>query len=139
MTSLIYSSRADKAIIAHEESMLDLYSKHIHPLEPFFRSCGCTVKTGLMWKTFPSDAKSLRRVPFRNGYECYVFCFIEKDGGEVRIRSSDGEADDYPLSAAWMVTSLHRRWWDLKAQMFTDTDVVDADMEEFLSLLRQEH
>lgn len=55
-----------------------------------------------MWKYFPMDTVILQRGSSQNGYQCFVYCVVQKDENEARIGSIDGEAGYYPLSTAWM-------------------------------------
>lgn len=97
---------------------------------------GYSVKVGLMWKYFPRDTVILQRGSFQNGYQCYVYCMIQKDGNEVRIDSIDGEADYYPLSTAWMISYIFRKFFKLNVELYSDTDDVDVDLNGFLSQLQ---
>ena len=137
MISTTYSHQSDNAIYTHEETMLDLYTQQIKNYEPSFQAYGCTIKTGLMWKLFPSTSKSFSRKQIQDGYECYVYCSIEKDGDTVYIKSNDGEADYYPLSTAWMISAARRRWFSLKVRLFSDVDdvAICQELNEFILLL----
>lgn len=46
-------------------------------------------------ENFAGDTIMLQRGSFRNGYQCYVYCEVQKDGKEVRIDSTDGGGDIY--------------------------------------------
>jgi len=137
MISFYYSNRLDNNIFEHEESMLIAYTLFVKEYEAFFKSYGCSIKTGLMWKRLSSEAQEFQRGQFQNGYECYVYCSIEKDGREVRISSNNGEVDYYPLSTAWLITSIHRSWWRLKVHLFTGIDTAAInDVNEFKYMLQ---
>ena len=90
----------------------------------------------LLWNYFPRDTVILQRGSFQNGYQCYVYCVVQKDGNEVRIGSIDGEADYYPLSTAWMISSIFRKFFKLTAELYANTDDADADLNDFLSQLK---
>lgn len=66
-----------------------------------------------------------------------VLCVLcsSKDGNEVRIGSIDGEADYYPLSTAWMVSSIFGKFFKLNVELYANTDDADADLNDFLSQL----
>ena len=89
-----------------------------------------------MWKYFPRNTVILQRGSFQNGYQCYVYCVVQKDGNEVRIGSIDGEADYYPLSTAWMISSIFRKFFKLNAELYANTDAADADLNDLLSQLQ---
>lgn len=62
---------------------------------------------------FLKKEHSASRLPFKNGYECYIYCEVQKDGKEVHIESNDGEADYYALSASWIISSIERSFLKL--------------------------
>ena len=59
------------------------------------------MEVGYGWENFLKKEHSTNRLPFKNGYECYIYCEVQKDGTEVRIGSNDGEVDYYVLSVSW--------------------------------------
>ena len=61
--------------------------------------------------------------------------YLEKAKKYMRIGSIDGEADYYPLSTAWMVSSIFRKFFKLNAELYVNTDDADADLNDFLSQL----
>ena len=132
MKRMRYTDQIDGEIISHENRMLAVYLKKIKKYEPFFAESGCSLQVGLMWQYFPKDTVMYQRVDFRNGYQCYVYCVVQKGGNEVYVDSADGEAGYYSLSAAWMISSISRRNFRLCAELYTDTDDADADLNAFL-------
>ena len=136
MKNKVYTKEIDNQIISHENQMLALYNKKIKKYMPLFEKNGYYLKTGLMWKCFPKDTVILQRGRFHNGYECYVYCVVQKDGNEVRVDAIDGEADYYPLSTAWMVSSIVRKFFKLKVELYANTDDADADLSDFASQLK---
>ena len=130
---MVYTKGIDNQIISHENQMLVLYNKKIKKYMPLFEENGYYLKMGLMWKYFPRDTVILQRGRFQNGYECYVYCVVQKDGNEVRVDAIDGEADYYPLSTAWMVSSIVRKFFKLKVELYANTD---ADLSDFASQLK---
>lgn len=135
MKTMTYTNKIDNEIIAYENNMLALYLKKIKKYMPIFEESGCSLKAGLMWKYFPEDTVMHQRGRFKNGYQCYVYCIVQKDGNEVFINSIDAEADYYPLSTAWMVSSIFRKYLKLNVELYTNTDDADADLKYFLSQL----
>ena len=61
-----------------------------------------------------------------------MYCVVQKGGNEACVDSADGEADYYSLSAAWMISSISRRNFRLCAELYTDTDNADANLNAFL-------
>lgn len=135
MKELVYTGKIDGQIIHHEGHMLALYTEAIKKYIPFFNEYGCSLKVGLMWELLPGDIVSFQRGVFQNGYRCYVYCAVQKDNKDVHIVSTDGEADYYSLSTAWMVSSISRKFCKLTVSLFVSIDDVDTDLRGFLSQL----
>lgn len=119
-----------------EMEMLNRYIDIIRPYFTVFNKMGYELKVELGWVNFLQKTWSSKRLPLKNGYECYVYCLVEKDGEEVRIQSSDGEADYYPLITSWMISSVSRKCHRLKVSVYTNVDDVEADINEFLLELK---
>ena len=109
MKKMIYTKELDEQIIFHEDHMLALYLEKIKEYKPLFEENGVSLKTGLMWSCFPNDTAGFQRTPFQNGYQCYVYCTVLKDGKEVQIDSADGEADYSNIMLRCMRTRMIRR------------------------------
>lgn len=137
MKKMIYTKELDEQIIFHEDHMLAMYLEKIKEYKPLFEENGVSLKTGLMWSCFPNDTAGFQRTPFQNGYQCYVYCTVLKDGKEVQIDSADGEADYYPLSAQWMISSVFRSFFKLHVTLYEDTDDPETDLNWFLAQLRR--
>lgn len=127
-----YTKKLDDLIISHENQILALYLERIRQYVPLFEKNGFFLKTGLMWKCFPNETVMLQRTVFRSGYQCYVYCTVLKDGNEVQAESTDGEADFYPVSAAWLISSVFKRFFKLNIEIYVDIDEVDASLKKFL-------
>lgn len=89
----------------------------------------------LFWMDFFTEKCSDRRLPFHVGYTCYVCCEVQRDGKEVQVKSVDGEADFYLLSATWAVSSIERSFFKAKVSLYSDTDDIEKDIKELLRLL----
>ena len=89
-----------------------------------------------MWKYFPRDTVILQRGSFQNGYQCYVYCIVQKDGNEVRISKADGEADYLSFIYNMDDIILFRKFFKLNAELYANTDDADADLNDFLSQLK---
>lgn len=118
-----------------ETEMLNRYIDIIHPYFTAINKMGYELKVELGWANFLQKTWSSERLPLENGYECYVYCLVKKDGEEVCIKSSDGEADYYPLITSWMVSSVSRKWHRLKVSVYTNVDDVESDIDKFLFAL----
>lgn len=62
-------------------------------------------------------------------------CLYSKKNNGTGIKSADGEADYYSLSATWMVSSIERSFLKAKASLYSDTDDIENDMKELFRLL----
>lgn len=129
---MTYSKQMEPKIYIHEEKMLSIYVQQIKKYDIAFRRKGYELKCGLMWKDNSSKLATMQRVNFQNGYECYVYCVVQENGEEVHIDSTDGEADYYSLSTAWMISSIRRKWGRLQVNLFSEMDEVDTEIENFL-------
>lgn len=131
----VYDVSKEPLIINHENIMLETYSKIISSYSSLFKQYDCSLEVGLFWIDFSIKKSSDRRLPFHNGYECYVFCEGKRDGKVVRIESNDGEVDYYSLSATWIVSSIERNFLKTKVSLYSDTDDIEEDMKELFQLL----
>ncbi len=130
-----YGKIETQRIINHEDIMLETYSKIISNYSSLFEQYGCSLEVGLFWTNLSAEERSNSRLPFRIGYECYVCCEVQKDGKELNIKSTDGEADYYSLSAAWAVSSIERKFFKSKVFLYSDTCNIENDMKEMFRLL----
>lgn len=130
-----YDKRKAQHIINHEDIMLETYSKIISSYSSLFEQYDCSLEVRLFWIDFSTKKHSNRRLPFHIGYACYVCCEVRRNGKEVHVKSIDGEADYYSLSATWMVSSIERNFLKTKVSLYSDTDDTENDMKELLRLL----
>lgn len=130
-----YDKSKTQRIINHEDIMLKTYSKIINTYSSLFEQYDCFLEVGLFWIDFSTEKRSDRRLPFHVGYSCYVCCEVQRDGKEVQVKSVDGEADYYSLSATWMVSSIERSSFKAKVSLYSDTDDIENDMKELFRLL----
>lgn len=130
-----YDKKKAQRIISHENIMLETYSKIISRYSSLFEQYDCSLEVRLFWIDFSTEKRSNRRLPFHIGYACYVCCEVQRDGKEVHVKSIDGEADYYSLSATWMVSSIERNFFKTKVSLYSDTDDIENDMEELFRLL----
>ena len=130
-----YDKSKAQRIINHEDIMLKTYSKIISTYTSLFEQYDCSLKVRLFWIDFSTERRSNRRLPFRIGYACYICCEVQRDGKEVQVKSADGEADYYSLSATWMVSSIERSFLKAKVSLYSDTDDIENDMKELFRLL----
>ena len=135
LMKFIYTSDKDDEIVKHEKIMLEKYLDILDSYRAIFEQYNCSLKVGCGWENFLKKEHSANRLPFKNGYECYIYCEVQKDGTEVRIGSNDGEVDYYVLSVSWTVSSIERRFFKLNVSLSSDTDDIENDMNELFQLL----
>lgn len=137
MKEMIYTNKIDDEIILHEHNMLAVYLKKTKEYLSRFEEKGYSLKLGLMWRYSWKRGVMYQRVKFRNGYMCYVYCSVQKDGVDVNVPSFDGEVDYYPVSTVWMITAIFRGLNMLRPRvtLCEDTYCVDEDLNGFLSQL----
>lgn len=132
MTRMAYSTQFVNQIIDHEDDMLSMYAQKIQEYIPSFQKLGYSLRLGLLWINPVHKCKAFSRIKYQNGYQCYVYCSVQKNGEDVTIANTDGEAEYYPLSAEWMISSISRRWFRLIVSFYKSVDDVDEDLQEFL-------
>lgn len=130
-----YDKSKSQSIINHENIMLETYSKIIDRYSSLFEQYDCSLDVSLFWFDFSTEKRSNRRLPFHIGYTCYVCCEVQRDGKEVQVKSADGEADYYSLSAAWAVSSIERNFFKAKVSLFSNTDKIENDIKKLFRLL----
>ena len=130
-----YDKSMAQHIVKHEETMLKTYFKMIGSYSPLYEPYDCSLEVCLFWIDFSIEKRSKHRLPFHIGYTCYVCCEVQRDGKEVRVKSIDGEADFYSLSATWMVSSIERNFFKTEVTLYSDTDDAENDMKELFHLL----
>ena len=130
-----YDVSKKQLIINHENIMLETYSKIISSYSSLFNQYNCSLDIGLFWVDFSTKKRSDRRLPFHNGYACYVYCEVQRDSKEVYVKSIDGEVDYYSLSTTWMVSSIERNFFKTKVSLYSDTDDTETDMKALFQSL----
>ena len=135
LIKFVYTSDKDDEIVKHEKIMLEKCSNILDSYRAIFKEYNCSLEVGYGWENFLKKEHSTNRLPFKNGYECYIYCEVQKDGTEVRIGSNDGEVDYYVLSVSWTVSSIERRFFKLNVSLSSDTDDIENDMNELFQLL----
>lgn len=131
----VYTPDRDDEIVRHEELMLEEYLNILDSFRKIFEQYNCLLEVGYRWTNFSKKEYSAHRLPFKNGYQCYIYCEVQKDGKEVHIESNDGEVDYYPLSASWIISSIERWFFKSNVYLCSATDDIESDMNELLQLL----
>ena len=139
MTKFTYDTDKDDIIINHEKEMLEKYSKLIDNYTDIFKGYNCSLKVGISWFDFLKGKVSEKRLPLKNGYECQVYCEVQRNGKLVRVISNDEEADWYDLAVSWPVSHISGFFFKNSVNFCTDIDnELEGDMQEFIRLLSDE-
>lgn len=131
----VYTSDKNEKIIKHEIRMLQKYTDILDRYRRIFEQYNCSLEVGCRWTNFLKKEHSASRLPFKNGYECYIYCEVQRDGKEVHIKSNDGEVDYYALSASWIISLIERRFFKINVSLCSATDDIEDDMNRLLQLL----
>ena len=81
---------------------------------------------------------SKSRLPFRNGYSCYMCCEVQREGKTVYVKSIDGEVDYYSVEAIWPVSAIERKLLKTEVVFYSNPEDVRNDMEQLFLLLSSE-
>ena len=132
---LFYTPESENAITEHEDEMLAKYSEIIQSYALAFAKYNCTLRVGRVWAStqkMPLEGTEAdSRLPFEDGYACYVYCNVERNGKTVRYDMKDGEADYYDLSMSWNVTSI--TYYSLR--LFEGIEDVIETMDHFMDTI----
>jgi len=143
-----YSKAKEEIIKCHENKMLERYHELIQKYASLIKSYNCEISLGLYWLNSNTKEYSESKIPInqdsrikiQNGYVCYVFCSVIRDGEIVKIESDDGEVDYYLLSETWQVTSVFKPFFTGTNGYLIDFNFKEAkkDIEWFLECLENE-
>lgn len=129
-----YETDKDTLIKKYEEDMLKKYEEIINKYANAFMMYGCNIIVGLYWDDITQKHYN-NRIPISEGYSCYAYCKIQRDGKTVKIQSQDGEADYYLLSTTWQVSSVNKRYGKKVATLYSENDQIANDLEDFIFML----
>jgi hypothetical protein len=128
-------TKTQEKILNHEDKIFKQYSEITRKYVEAFAQYGCVLKIGQVWINTLSKTSSSNRLSFENGYCCYVYCNIEKNGEVIHYEDTNGEVDYYELSACWSVSSISRVFFQLKVNLYKDISDVTDEMEHLLKML----
>lgn len=150
MIKFKFPSQIGKVICEHEAEMLKIYQKIINGYVPVISKYNCTIKIGFSWENRLRNVYSFERLPFKVGYECKIFCEIQKDGHLVRVDYSDGKGDRLVnaesnegdvgydlLFAVWSITRIDFWFFNKEKGVIINNDIDDIkeQMDELIELL----
>ncbi len=95
-----------------------------------FKKYNCFLNVSLFWNDFFTGYSSKSRLPFRNGYSCYMCCEVQREGKTVYVKSIDGEVDYYSVEAIWPVSAIERKLLKTEVVFYSNPEDVRNDMEQ---------
>lgn len=134
----MYTPNKIDIIEEHEKNMLEEYSRIINSYSDIFAQYGCTLKVGFVWNNCLKKHTSTTRLPFQNGYLCYVCCDIFKAGKIFSYNTNDEEADYYEASTFWNITSITKFFFKLSVTLYTEMNDIHKEMNRLFKII-QEH
>ena len=115
--------------------MLAEYQKIFNTYATAFSEHGCTIKSGCGWSNLLKRNYSEERLPFRNGYACYIYCDVQRTEKSILYEDKEGEADYYEASASWSISSISRLFFHLNVTLWSDTDQIHEEMIRLLEIV----
>ena len=134
----IYDINKENDIIKKETRIFDTYFKIISKYSSLFKKYNCFLNVSLFWNDFFTGYSSKSRLPFRNGYSCYMCCEVQREGQTVYVKSIDGEVDYYSVEAIWPVSAIERKLLKTEVVFYSNPEDVRNDMEQLFLLLSSE-
>jgi hypothetical protein len=124
-----------KEICNFEENALSKCNDIVNSYLLAFAQYGYTLKVCQEWTNFLKRTRSNQRLPFINGYECQIYCEVQKNGVPVKVKRND-EYDFSILADVWVVSSIYRKWFKLAVDLVPIENFVAEDVEELLKSVR---
>lgn len=119
----VYSSDSANVITEHEKMMLNEYSNIISEYSDMFAQYDCTLDVGCYWTNPLKNIKSFSEISFRNGYRCYIYCNVMKDGEILRYKSDNDDADYFEASVSWNISAVNRSFFHLTVTLNHEMDI----------------
>ena len=118
----------DRVIGNHEISALNMFGEVADSYTKKFAKYNCKIKVTLIWRNFLDDTISSRRLPFINGYACYVYCEIQRRGKTVRFADDEEEVSYFEMAFSLNISSITREFWKLNVTLVNEIE--DASIAE---------
>ena len=115
--------------------MFEVYTHIINDYTEAFNQYNCVLKVECGWSNFLKKNNSSQRLSFVNGYSCYIYCNVERDGKVVRYEDKDGEVDYYELSAYWSISSISKFFFHLNVCLYEETTDINVEMNRLLKII----
>lgn len=130
MIDYTIDSRQSAYLIEFENSMLDRIIANSSQIRDEIEKKGFNLVIELGWTNWIKHRWSKTRMPFQNGYMCYIYYSIQKNGQFVALRSDDGEAEHYLLLSSTNISSISRRLFRLEVGICSDEVEIQQRIEE---------
>ena len=131
----IYAPNRTDIIVEHETMMLKEYSKIISNYSDIFAQYGCSLNVGYVWNNSLKKNISNSRISFQNGYACYIYCDVLKEGNVLRYNTYDGEADYYEATVSWNISSIEKSFFHLIVTLRSEMDSIHNEIMQLLKVV----
>ena len=134
----IYTPNRNDIIVEHEKEMYKEYSKRIDDYSEMFARYGCSLNIGCVWCNLLKKSTSDSRISFQNGYSCYFYCDVLKDGNILRYNTCDGEVDYYETTTYWNISSIQSSFFRLIVTLYSELDSIHEEIMQLLKVVEIE-
>lgn len=142
----IYTSDKRDEIIRQEKIMFEKYSYALEGYRKIIEGHNYSLMIGMgrsnvHEKKLLEKQKNLKEAKiFKNGYQCYAWCLVEKDDEAVEIESEECQGFYEILGAEWQISEIKRDFLKLKARLFLETaeeikEKIKEDMDRLIERL----
>lgn len=130
--NFVFNPDKIEKIVDFENNMLKEYSQIISQYSDVFAEYGYSLDVGCVWINNRKKIKSSSRIIFQNGYSCYIYCDVLKNGEILCYNANDGEADYYEVSTSWNISYISKSFFSLKVTLCPATDDIKDEMTRLL-------
>lgn len=137
MKKVKYLFSKEKLLVSQEDQIFKRYCEEISAYCDAFKKYGCTLNIGRVWINTLKNEKSNIRLPFKNGYSCYVYCDVEVNNKVVCCNSDDGEVDYYEATASWCISSISRCFFQSNVFLWNEINDIDVQVKKLLKMVSE--
>ena len=132
----LYTPSSFERIVQYEDEMLEKYRTIINGYSAMFSPYNGSLRVSRIWINTKTKEKSYFRLPHQNGYSCYVYCDIEKDGKIFRHYTTNGEADYYELSIFWNISSIFNLFFRKSVTLYAMAENIEEELRNCLEYVK---
>lgn len=133
------SSEITSKIIKHEEYMRFKYNELAEKYKDAFAEYHCSLKLEMRWYNCMSIKQKVynQRIPFKNGYICFIDFSVQQNGEDFKLISNDGEADYYLLADSTNITDITWLLVCRRMNLISDTEFFEEELHYYLETLEE--